>query len=234
MKILILAGGEGKRMLPLTKKIPKVLLPIAGKPFLEYQINFFKRDGIHDFILAIGHQAKQIKDYFGDGRKFGVKIIYSKEKKPLDTGGAIKKAESLIKNKDILITNGDTLLELNFKKMLTFHKKMQKPITIAVIKVKDTGRFGRVIINEKNIITQFKEKDKKAKEGFINAGVYIFQKRILKDFPQNKKISLEREIFPKFINRISAFKARGYFIDMGIPEDYKKANKDFRKYARIN
>lgn len=234
MQALILAGGKGERMFPLTKKIPKVFLPIAGKPFLEYQINFFKREGINDFILATGYQAKQIKDYFDDGRKFGVKIIYSKQKKPLDTGGAIKNAQRLIKNKNILILNGDTFLKFNLRKMLNFHKRIKQPITITVIKLKKTNRFGQVMINKKNIITKFKEKDKKAKEGFINAGVYIFQKRVLREFPKNQKISLEREIFPKFINKISAFKVRGYFVDIGTPEDYKKAKKYLTKYVTIN
>ena len=234
MQALILAGGRGKRLRPLTDKFSKVLLPVAGKPFLFYQINYFKNQGIDEFILAVGYKKQGIKDWFGNGKRLGVKIIYSKEKRPLDTGGAVKNAENLLKDKDILILNGDSFLELDIKKMLKFHKEKRKPVTIATKRVKNASRYGQVLVNKSSIITKFQEKSKKMRRGFISAGVYIFQKKILRDFPKDKKMSLEREIFPKFINKIAAFKTKGYFIDVGIPEDYQKADKDFKKYDKFN
>lgn len=231
MKALILAGGRGKRMKPLTDKIPKPLLPVAGEPFLTYLINFFRNQGIKEFVLATGYKRQMIENYFSDGKKLKIRIIYSKEKSPLDTGGAIKLAENLIKDKDLLILNGDSFVELNLKKMLKFHQKMKQPITMAVIKVKNSSRSGQIMINSKDIITRFEEKGEKKKENLINAGVYIFQKKILKNFPEDKKISLEKQIFPKFVGKIAAFKTKGYFIDIGVKKDYRKFNKDIRKLS---
>jgi len=232
MQCLILAGGRGERMRPLTDEIPKVLLPVAGKPFLQWQIDYLKNYGIKEIILAVGYKAEKIENYFGNGEKFGVKITYSREKEPLGTGGAIKNAENLIKNNKILVLNGDSFVDIDIKKMLEFHQKKKKPITIAVRKTKDVNRYGSVLINKDSIVTSFQEKKEKngdIKECFINAGVYIFQKKILKYFPLDRCVSLEKEIFPKFVNKITAFKINGYFIDIGIPKDYKKANIDFKK-----
>ncbi len=219
MQALILVGGLGKRMRPLTDKVPKVLLPVAEKPSLLYLINSLK-DQVDEFILATGYKGKMIEDYFGDGSKFGTKIIYSKEESPLDTGGAVKLAEDLIEGNEILVLNGDIFIDIDVKKMLRVHHKMKTPITLAVTKVKDSGRFGQVTI-EDDIITEFKEKGE-SEEGFINAGVYVFKKEILESFPKDKSISLERDIFPKFVSDMATFETKGYFIDIGVKEDYDK------------
>ena len=232
MQALILAGGKGKRMKPLTNKIPKVLLPVTDRPFLFWLINFLKKQGIKEFILATGYKGKMIEDYFGNGGKFGLKIIYSKEKKSLDTGGAVKNARKLIKGKEILIINGDSLVKINVKKMLKFHRSKKLPITMAVCKISNTQRYGKVIIDKKNTVAVFKEKNKNTKKGIINAGFYIFQKEIIESFPKKTKISLEREIFPKFVGRIGVFRINDYFIDMGTPEDYQKIQKEYQKVWR--
>lgn len=229
MQALILAGGQGKRIRSLTDKIPKPLLPVRGFPFLALLINFLKSQGIKEFILAVGYKGEMIENYFGTGLKFKTKIVYSKEESPLDTGGPIKKAENLIKDKDILILNGDSFINLDLQKMLRFHKKMKKPVTIAVTKIKDSSRSGQLMIDKSSIITRFEEKGRQKKEGFINAGVYIFQKRILKDFPKDEKISLEKNIFPELAGKIAAFKVKDYFIDIGTKKDYQKFQKDIKK-----
>jgi mannose-1-phosphate guanylyltransferase len=229
MQALILAAGRGKRMRPLTDKIPKVMLPVGRKPFLAYLIEYLKKQGINEFILAVCWKKEKIKNYFGDGKKFGVEIVYSEEKKLSDTAGAIKNAENLIKNKNIIILNGDSFVDIDIKKMLKFHKEKKSPITMAVYKTKNPGRYGEVIIDENDIVVRFKEKAKTKRENFINAGVYIFQKKILKNFPKNKKLSLEKDIFPNLAGKIAAFKTKGYFIDIGTQEDYKKLKKEFKK-----
>ena len=229
MQALIIVGGRGKRMKPLTNKIPKVLLPVADKPFLFWLVKFLKKQAVKEFILATGYKGKMIEKYFGDGNKFGLKISYSKERKPLDTGGAVKNAQKLIKEGDILILNGDSFADINVEKMLRFHKSRKFPITIAVCKINKPQRYGRVIIDRENTVAEFIEKSKGIKDSFINAGVYIFQRKIIKDFPKKTKISLEREVFPKFVGKIGAFKTNGYFVDMGIPEDYQKIKKGYKK-----
>ena len=216
-------------MRPLTDKIPKPLLAVGKQPFLAYLISFLKKQGIEEFILTTGYKAEMIENYFGSGRKFGAKIIYSREDVPLDTGGPIKKAENLIKGENILILNGDSFIDFDLKKMTEFHQKMKKPATLAVVKVKNQSRSGQITIDKNSIITRFKEKEKEKGEGFINAGVYIFQKDLLSSFPRDKKISLEKDIFPKLEGNIAAFKNKGYFIDIGAKEDYLKFNKDIKK-----
>lgn len=233
MQALILAGGPGKRMWPLTNLVPKPLLPINNKPFLVYQMNFLKRQGIENIILAIGHKGRLIKKCLGNGKNLGVQIVYSEEKFPLGTGGAIKQAENLIKNNCIFILNGDTFADVNLKKMLKFHQRNKQPITIAVVEVDNPGRFGQVKINNKNLIINFKEKTQRNQRSLINAGIYIFQKKILKKIPLNKKISLEKDIFPTLIGQIAAFRSKGYFIDIGIPKDYQKAKKELNQVAPL-
>lgn len=234
MQALILVGGRGRRMLPLTNKIPKPLLPVAGKPFLSHQIIFLRNQGIKEFILATGYLGKLFERHFRDGKSLGIKILYSKENKPLDTGGAVKNAEKLIKNEDIFILNGDSFLDFDVRKMLTSHKRNKQPITVAIRKVKDSSRYGAISINKRGIITRFEEKRDSNQRGFINGGVYIVQKKVLKSFAKNKKISLEKDIFPLFNNKIFGFKVKGYFIDIGIPTAYRKANKNFIKYANFH
>ncbi len=228
MQALILAGGRGTRMRPLTDKIPKVLLPVGGRPFLFYLINFLKTQGVKEFILAVGYKAQKIKDYFGNGEKFGVKIVYSEEKKPLGTGGALKNAEKFIKHRDIFVLNGDIFIDVNIKKMTEFHKRMKLPITIGVCWVNDISRYGRVAINKKNVIMKFEEKEYIKEEGFINGGIYLINKKIIKDLPSNRNISLEKELFPQLIGQMAAFKIKGYFIDIGIPQDYQKFQEDVK------
>ena len=232
MQAIILAGGRGKRLRPLTDKIPKPLLPIKGVPFLAHLINFAKSQGVDEFILATGYKGEMIRKYFGDGTEFNTKIIYSHEEFPLGTAGPLKKAENLIKGKNILIFNGDTFVEIDLGKMSEFHQKMGNPITIAVIEINDVSRSGKVEINSQNIITKFEEKEEKQGSGFINAGIYILEKEVLKNIPSGRETSLEKEIFPRFAGRISAFKTQGYFIDIGIKKDYQKFNRDIEELRK--
>lgn len=225
MQALILSGGRGKRLRPLTDNIPKTLLLIAGKPVLVHQIEFLKKNGIRDLILSVGYKAKIIKDYLGDGKKFGVKIIYSYEKKPLGTGGAVKEAEKHIKGEGIVVLNGDTFSKINLKKMAIFHKKIGQPITIAYVESEDISRSGKVLVDDRNIIVGFKEKTGIKERGKISAGVYFFQKDVLKNIQKGKKTSLEKKVFPSYVGRIAAFKFDGKIIDMGVLSDYKKLNK---------
>lgn len=230
MQALILAGGRGERMRPLTDNLPKPLLPVAEKPFLNYLVKFLKSQGVSDFIFAIGYKGEQIEAYFKDGRDFGVKILYSKEDFPLGTAGPVKKAEPFIKEEDILVMNGDTFVDIDLKVMMDFHKKMGKSITIAAVNVENPSRYGQLIIRN-NIIEEFKEKGAKVESNFINAGAYIVKKDILNSFPQGIKIDFETGIFPKFSNNIAAFQTKGYFIDIGVKEDYYRFSEEIKNLS---
>ena len=226
MDVVILTGGLGTRIRSVTKdKIPKAMLPIKGKPFLEYIIDYLKEYDVDRIILCTGFKRKIIRNYFGSGEKYGVNIIYSEEEIPLGTAGAIKKAESIILGDKFLLLNGDTLFKINLKKLIKFHRDKNAEITIALKYMDDTFRYGRVEINAQFRITNFVEKGAK-KPGYINGGVYVLNKSVLaviNEFP----VSFERDVLPQFTQRRLYGKIfNSYFIDIGIPDDYEKARQE--------
>jgi len=228
IKAVILAGGKGTRLRPLTYSIPKPMLPVGGKPFIEYLIILLKKFGISEIILCTGYLSNTIEEYFKDGSEFGVNIKYSIEKEELGTGGAIKNAEKYLDNKFIVL-NGDSYLEIDYKDFIEYSKKKNSKYTIALTKVENPERYGLVEIDNEGRITNFFEKEqskKQSKEKLINSGVYLFEPEIFDYMPKGKS-SLEKEIFPKIINSMYGYICNGYFIDMGVPESYEKIKKGF-------
>lgn len=226
LKAVILAGGFGTRLRPILGDRPKPMAPVLGRPFLEYVICLLRRQGVDEIVLCLHFLDNQITEYFNDGSRFGVNIEYSIEDKPLGTAGAIKKAEKYLGD-FFYILNGDTYLDIDLTKMLLFHKKNENSATIALVKMKNSKRSGVVGISEDWRITGFSEK-LSVVEGYINAGVYIFEKRILDHIPKNEKVSLEKEILPNLLSeeRIFGFLTRSYFIDIGVPKDYFRFQMD--------
>lgn len=229
MKAVILAGGLGTRLRPITYFYPKPMVPVKNKPFLEYLLNFLKSQGIFEFILCLHYMAEKFIEYFGDGTKFGCKIVYSVEERPMGTAGAIKRAARYL-NSTFLVLNGDTYLDVNIWKMLGFHRDNSNLGTIALVKMRGENRYGFVKISSDYRIIEFSEKSH-ISEGYINAGVYIFEKKILDYIPPNRKISLEREVLPSILGKekIGGFLVNGYFVDIGVPEDYFRFQKDFNR-----
>ncbi len=230
MKALILAAGRGTRLGPLTNTIPKPLLPIKDKPFLEYLINFLKNKGTKKIVIAIGYRGQKIKKYFTTGKRQGVAIQYSAENGRYlsGTGGAVKKAKNKLKNDDFLVLNGDSFVDVDIKKIYDFHKKNKSLVTMVAVQLKNVERYGSLSISAKNKLLAFKEKGKKG-AGFINGGIYVFNNKIFKYFPQTRFVSLEKDIFPRILNQITIYKSHGYFIDIGLPADYKRAQKELPK-----
>jgi len=223
----------GERLKPLTNITPKSLLSVREKPFLEYQFNYLKKQDISNFVLAVAYKKEQIKEYFGNGKDFGINIVYSESDEPQGTAGEVKKSESLIVEDDFFVLNGDSFLELNLKEMFNFHKKRNNFITIAVKEIENADRYGKMTLQGDKVVN-FTEKEKITEKGFINAGVYIFNRDIFKIIPKDKKVSLEKEIFPQHKEKISAFISDGYFIDMGTLKDYQKIQNDKNFYDAIN
>jgi mannose-1-phosphate guanylyltransferase len=228
MKAIILAGGLGERLRPLTNKTPKPLLPVKGKPIIEHAINNFKKHGIKDIILSIGYKADKIKEYFGDGSKFGVKISYCVEDEPLGTGGAIKKAAENIKETFIAI-NGDNLADFNWTEIIQSHKKTDAKITIGLYPVEDVTKFGIARL-EGNKLIEFIEKPsaEKAPSNLNNAGAYVFEPDALNILPKRKS-SIERDCFEKLSPKggVYAYKHKGHWFPTDDIEKYKKANQNF-------
>jgi NDP-sugar pyrophosphorylase family protein len=201
VQAVILAGGVGTRLKPLTDYIPKPLIPINNVPIIEWQIRYLKKFGIRDIILCTGYKTDQIEDYLEHKQNFGCKIRYSVEKSPLGTGGAIKKASKLIKSRAFFVMNGDVITTINIRKMLPI------PNSIALVELRT--RFGTVDLSG-NKINTFREK-KPISNVWMNAGIYHLDKRILPDLPS--KGSIEEITFHKFAKKgkLSAVKFKESF-----------------------
>jgi len=205
LKAIILAGGHGKRLKPITDYVPKPLVPIKNIPIIEWQIKYLKKFGIDEVIICTGYKTKMIENYLSM-KKLGVKIKFSIEKSPLGTGGAIKKAGKMINDKSFFVINGDTITNIDLKKL------SKKPYSIAAIELRT--KFGILETNEDKI-TKFKEK-KEISNLWMNAGIYHLQKNVLKDLPT--KGDIEKTVFPIYakkgkLNLIKFKNIKWYSID---------------------
>jgi NDP-sugar pyrophosphorylase family protein len=232
-KGIILSGGWGTRLRPLTCVIPKTLIPIVNKPVIERQILLLKEAGVKEIILAVSVMADIVKKYFGDGEKMGVKINYTEEKHPMGTAGAIKLAEDLLSDQNFFMLNGDVILNFKFSEMLKFHEKKKAIGTISGRLVEDPTRYGVLITDKKtNQLYKFLEKeeyhppDGKIVPMPINAGIYILEPDIFSFIEANKKVSIERDIFPKLAEqqKLFYFPIEGIWNDIGKPYDLLQSN----------
>lgn len=192
VRALILAGGFGKRLYPLTIDRPKPLIEIKGKPILQWQIEWLNKQGIKDFILAVGYLRTKIFEYFGDGSKFGVRIMYSVEEEPLGTGGAIKNARKFLEDDIFIVLNGDIITNLSIKPLI---ESLDKDTVASIALVYMRSPYGIVRL-DKDFIVEFKEKP--MLDYLINAGIYVFKKEIFEYLPD--KGDIEVTAFPKLAN----------------------------------
>jgi mannose-1-phosphate guanylyltransferase len=228
-KALILAGGMGERLKPITNEIPKPMLPLHDKPILEHGLDLFKKYGIKDIILCVGYKADKIKEYFGNGKKFGVNITYVEEEKPLGTAGPIKLAREQI-NGTFITCNADELKNIDLMDMYLFHKENKAVVTIALTTVEDPSAYG-VAKLQGNKILEFIEKPKKeeAPSNLINAGLYIMEPEVINYIPDGKSMS-EKDIFPKLAKegKLYGYIFSGQWYDTGTLERYEKAQKEWK------
>jgi mannose-1-phosphate guanylyltransferase len=225
MKAIILVGGQGTRLRPLTYQIPKNIVPLCGVPFLTYQFEFLKTAGITDVILALGYQPHKIKKLYGNGENQKLQLHYSLEKKPLGTAGAIKKAKQWVGKHTLVILNGDILTQLPLTSMIQFHQKNKAMVTIGLVAVKDPTAYGLVFLNRQKKIIRFLEKPTldQITTNTINTGVYIFEPSVLDFIPDNENYSVERELFPNLLSLDKAlygFVTHQYWQDIGTPFRY--------------
>ena len=228
MKTIILAGGLGTRLRAMISDKPKPMAQICGKPFLEWQIELLKRFNLRDIILSVGYMRNEIKNYFGNGKKFAVDIEYAEEEEPLGTGGALKNAESYVFREDkFIVINGDTYLNMDFIDFIKFHDEKNGLVAIALAKVDDPYRYGSVKLDRNCRVIEFIEKSEKSL-GNVNAGVYLFDLDIYRYMPDKDKFSLEYDLFPMLLEtkRIFGYKNDCYFRDLGTPEDYEIMQKE--------
>lgn len=227
---IILAGGEGIKLRPLTYEIPKSLIPISGKPLVEYTVEMLKKAEVRNIIFAIGHLGDKIRQHFGDGSKFGVRIKYSEEAKRLGTAGALRNAASGI-NGTFIAIHGDVLANINLFDLLQFHKDQETMVTMALTTTDDTQSHGNVRLQGTKIL-EFQEKPDKGKafSYLVNAGIYVFEPSIFTYIPKSGRSSLEEDIFPKLTEKqeLSGFTFDGAWFDITTHQSYEKALKNWK------
>lgn len=227
-KAFILAGGKGTRMRPLTYEIPKPLIPIKGKPLLQHIFDLLRKYEIREVILATGYMGDKIREYFGNGSKFGVNITYIEEKKELGTAGPLNLAKDLLRE-TFLMFNGDVLTDINLNDFIDFHLKYRGMATIALTTVKDPTRFGVAELRG-NKILRFIEKPKSTtKSRLINAGVYILEPTVIDYVPKGHAM-METDIFPKLANeeKLYGYTFKGQWFDTGTHKAYENAIKKWK------
>ena len=224
---IILCGGAGLRLRPVTGDDPKSMARVAGRPFLEMPLKQLRRHGLQRVILAVGHAGSQIQSHFG--RRFcGLDIVYSIETSPLGTGGALSNAAPHVKSKSCLVMNGDSYTDVDLRAFVTAHRKSQADVSVAVVPVDARGDVGSVLLDADSNIVQFVEKGNSVPAAHLNSGIYMLTRDILLGIPSGFTISLERELFPKWIEegrRLRAFIHSGPCVDIGTPERYQTAQR---------
>jgi NDP-sugar pyrophosphorylase family protein len=231
MKALLLVGGQGTRLRPLTIHQPKSIVPIFNRPFLHYQLDLIKQvPEIDEVILSLNYQPRKIEELFGDGRDVGIKIRYVVEPIPLGTAGGVKFAARGIDD-TLVVFNGDVLTQVDLAALIAFHRKRRAQATIVLTPVENPSAYGLVETDEANNILRFLEKPKADDItcNTINAGVYVLEPSAFDRIPDGVAWSIERSFFPSFIDRGETFIAsiyRDYWIDIGTPEKYMQVHRD--------
>jgi len=229
---VLLVGGQGTRLRPVISSTPKPLARVGKQPFLELLVRQLQRQGFRRLILCTGYMSHQIEEEFGNGQGWGLEITYSRESQPMGTGGALKLAQSSIADvQTFVVMNGDSFLEIDFSALLEFHHRRDGVATFAVVRVPDAARYGTVNVDSEGRVAGFLEKTGANLPGIINAGVYAFNRQVF-DNISDGPASLEKDIFPKILNRgVYALEVDGMFIDIGTPEDYARAQTLFDRLS---
>jgi mannose-1-phosphate guanylyltransferase len=231
---ILLVGGFGTRLKPLTSESPKPMLPVAGVPVSEHQILAAQRAGIHTLVLATSYLSEVFTPYFGDGSKWGIKILYAVEKEPLGTGGAIRNAAQMfdlesLGDEPIVIFNGDVLSRHSIADQIAFHQAKGADATLHLIEVEDARAFGCVPTDADGRVTAFLEKMDNPVTNSINAGCYVFHPSVLKRIPLGEVVSIERETFPALVESgrpVFGYQEQAYWLDVGTPAALFKGSRD--------
>ncbi len=224
---IVLAGGFGTRLQKVVSEVPKPMAPVAGKPFLQYILDYLIQHKVNHAVLAVGYLHETIINFFGDKYE-SLDITYSIESNPLGTGGGILQACNYVKGNNVFVINGDTFFDVDLVELSALHQHNHALLTLALKKMERFDRYGTVDLDADGRISGFLEK-KYLDEGLINGGIYCLNKQIF--HPELPEVfSFEKEILEKeIVNRkIYGLRSEGYFIDIGIPEDYERAQTDFK------
>ncbi len=220
---MILAGGLGTRLARVLPETPKVLAPVAGRPFLAYLLDSLAEAGIREAILCTGYRAESVE------REFGTKyrdmwLRYSYEAQPLGTGGALRQALEMTSVETVLAINGDSFIACDFPAFLAWHRANAFAASLVLAQVADCSRFGSVDTDSHGVIRSFAEKSGRTEPGWINAGVYLLSRSLLASLPLGQMLSIERDVFPAWLSvRLGGYRSSGAFLDIGTPESFAEA-----------
>lgn len=228
MEAIILAGGFGTRLKNVVKDVPKPMAPVNDKPFLSYILEYLKKYHVERIVLCTGYLSEKIEEFYGS-EFAGIKIDYSVEKEPLGTGGAIKRALKLCSDDTVFVLNGDTFFDVDLIQLKTAHINQNADLTLSLKPMSNFDRYGIVNIDQNGQLTGFEEK-KYREFGNINGGVYALRRNIFDDTALPEKFSLETDFFEDYLSskNFAGFISDTYFIDIGIPDDYYKAQQDLK------
>ena len=237
MKAVVMAGGEGSRLRPLTVTRPKPMVPIVGRPVMEHILNLLKAHGITDVVVTVQYMASAIEDYFGDGGQLGMHIVYSREETPLGTAGSVKNAEEHL-DEPFLVISGDALTDFNLGDIIKYHKDRHSLATLTLAHVSNPLEYGVIITDDSGHIRQFLEKPSWGEvfSDTINTGIYVLDPQIFSYIPSDRPYDFSQELFPYMLKKgdpIYGYIAEGYWCDVGNLAEYMKANADVLQ-GRVN
>ena len=226
---VVLVGGQGTRLRPLTVSTPKPMLPTAGYPFLAHLLARIKAAGIEHVVMGTSYKAEVFEEYFGDGSEMGLEIEYVVEEAALGTGGAIRNVESRLRHDTAMIFNGDVLSGADLGDILQTHADNEADVTLHLVRVPDPSQFGSVPTDSKGRVEAFLEKTEAPPTDQINAGCYVFQRDVIRSIPADRVVSVERETFPGLLKsgaRVFGHVDTSYWRDMGRPSDFVQGSSD--------
>jgi D-glycero-alpha-D-manno-heptose 1-phosphate guanylyltransferase len=224
---IILAGGLGTRLQGVVKDLPKPMAPVNGRPFLTYILDYLIEYHYTRVVLSVGYLHEKIEEFFGTQYK-SLEIDYAVETEPLGTGGGILFAFSKCVTDNVLVINGDTMFKVDLDEFEHFHQEKSSLLSIVLREVEDVARYGSVVIGGNGLITLFSEKLASIGRGFINGGIYLIDRKLFDKYPQPQKFSFEKDLMTKYYTQemFYGMPSDGYFIDIGIPEDYARAQRE--------
>jgi mannose-1-phosphate guanylyltransferase len=228
MQAVILVGGEGTRLRPLTSTVPKPVVPLVDRPFISFMLEWLKAHGVDDVIMSCGFLATSVRNVLGDGSGLGIRLRFVEEPDPRGTAGALKYAESLLDER-FLMLNGDVLTDIDLSAQLAQHEATGATATLALVPVADPTNYGLVHVNDDRSVRDFLEKPSPdaIDTNLISAGAYVLERSILDLVPAERNVSIEREIWPRLVdNGLYAFTSESYWLDIGTPDRYLQGTFD--------
>jgi len=228
MQAVILVGGEGTRLRPLTSTVPKPVVPLVDRPFISYMLEWLRGHGVDDVVMSCGFLAAGVHNVLGDGSALGIRLRYVEEPRPLGTGGAVKFAESLLDER-FLMLNGDVLTDLDLSAQIAQHERTGARATLALIGVDDPSGYGLVRRNPDASVSEFLEKPSpdQIDTDLISAGAYVLEREVLSLLEPEVNASIERDVFPRLVGEgLFGYAGDGYWLDIGTPQRYLQATFD--------